>query len=274
MWVAERHRLILALLNTHQGLTTERFAEALGVSRETVRRDLIELERSGQLARVHGGAVAAAAGSPPEPAYAERAALRQQQKRDIAQQAAALPAPGQTCFLDAGSTTLALAQALAPRDGLIVITNSLDAAMVLACHRHHEVRLLGGRLEDDVPATYGEQTAAEIARLRVDWAFVSPVALDAVNGAMDYLWHEATVARAMLGRARRRVVLGDASKLGQASRVQICSPVEVDVLVTDAGADPQVLAALAAAGVGEVLQAPALPHAAEIQHAAEVQRAA
>lgn len=260
MWVAERHRLILALLNTHQGLTTERFAEALGVSRETVRRDLIELERSGHLARVHGGAVAA--GGPPEPAYVERAALQQQQKLEIAQQAAALPLPGQTCFLDAGSTTLALARALATREGLIVITNSLDAALALACHRYHEVRLLGGRLEDDVPATYGEQTAAEIARLHVDWAFVSPVALDAVNGAMDYLWHEAMVARAMLSRARRRVLLADASKLGQASRVQICPPVEMDVLVTDLGADAQVLAALAAAGVGEVLQAPALQRAA------------
>ncbi|PTT92835.1 DeoR/GlpR transcriptional regulator, partial [Pelomonas sp. HMWF004] len=54
MWVAERHRLILDLLGTHQGLTTDRFAEALGVSRETVRRDLIELERAGRLARVHG----------------------------------------------------------------------------------------------------------------------------------------------------------------------------------------------------------------------------
>src|SRR5450830_596665 len=57
MWVAERHRRILDLLQTHHRLTTEHFAEALSVSKETVRRDLIELERSGQLARVHGGAV-------------------------------------------------------------------------------------------------------------------------------------------------------------------------------------------------------------------------
>lgn len=255
MWVAERHRLILDLLGTHQGLTTDRFAEALGVSRETVRRDLIELERAGQLARVHGGAVAAG-GGPPEPAYAERTSLQRVQKREIAALAAGLMQPGQACFLDAGSTTLALAQQLAKCDGLIVITNSLDAAMVLACHRRHEVRLLGGRLEDDVPATYGEQTVADIARLQVDWAFVSPVSFDAVNGAMDYLWHEATVARAMLGRARQRVVLADASKLGQASRIQICPPAEVDVLVTDAGADAALLAAVCAAGVSRVLQPP------------------
>ncbi|CAM3703960.1 DeoR/GlpR family DNA-binding transcription regulator [Roseateles saccharophilus] len=256
MWVAERHRLILDLLQTHQRLTTEHFAEALGVSRETVRRDLIELERSGHLARVHGGAVppAAAPAVPPEPAYLERTGLQQPQKREIARLAATLIQPGQACFLDAGSTTLALAQELAQREGLIVITNSLDAAMVLACHRRHEVHLLGGRLEDDVPATYGEQTVAEIARLQVDWALVSPVGIDAANGAMDYLWHEATVARAMLGRARQRVVLADASKLGQASRVQICPPAEVDVLVTDGGADAAQLERLTAAGVKRVLQ--------------------
>ncbi|MFG6489638.1 DeoR/GlpR family DNA-binding transcription regulator [Roseateles sp. BYS78W] len=255
MWVAERHRRILDLLQTHHRLTTEHFAEALGVSRETVRRDLIELERSGQLARVHGGAVppAAAPAVPPEPAYLERTGLRQLQKRHIARLAAALIQPGQACFLDAGSTTLALADELAPREGLIVITNSLDAATVLARNARHEVHLLGGRLETDVPATYGEQTVAEIGRLQVDWALVSPVGFDAINGAMDYLWNEATVARAMLSRARQRVVLADASKLGQASRIQICPTAEVDVLVTDADADARVLESLAAAGVKRVL---------------------
>lgn len=253
MWVAERHRRILELLSSHQGLTTERFADMLGVSRETVRRDLIELERGGQLARVHGGAVAAVGGGP-EPAYAERTALRQAEKRQIATLAAALMQPGQVCFMDAGSTTLALAKELAAREGLVIITNSLEAGRVLASQRQHEVRLLGGRLEDDVPATYGEQTLTEINRLQVDWAFVSPVSFDAVNGAMDYQWHEATVARAMLGRARQRVVLADASKLGQASRIQICPPAEVDLLVTDTSAAAALLATLQTAGVGRCLQ--------------------
>lgn len=255
MWVAERHRRILDLLQAHQRLTTEHFAEALGVSRETVRRDLIELERSGQLARVHGGAVppAAAPAAPPEVAYRERTGLQQAQKREIARRAAALVQPGQACFLDAGSTTLALAEALVGHAGLIVITNSLDAASVLARNAAHEVRLLGGRLETDVPATYGEQTVAEIGRLQVDWAMVSPVGFDAANGAMDYLWNEATVARAMLSRARQRVVLADASKLGQVSRIQICPVAEVDVLVTDAQADAALLAAFGAAGVKRVL---------------------
>ncbi|RTL33476.1 MAG: DeoR/GlpR transcriptional regulator [Burkholderiales bacterium] len=261
MWVAERHRLILELLGAHQGLTTEKFADALGVSRETVRRDLIELEKAGHLARVHGGAVAAAV-EQPEPAYAERTRLRREEKREIAALAAALPQPGDACLLDAGSTTLALAEALAQRQGLTVITNSVEAARVLASRGGHDVRLLGGRLDQDVPATYGDETIAEVSRFHVEWAFVSPVSFSADGGAMDYVWHEAAMARAMLSRAARRVLLADASKLGQTSRIQVCPASDVDVLVTDSGASAAQLAAFRQAGVPTILPASgdATPH--------------
>lgn len=252
MWVAERHRRILELLGSHQGMTTERFADMLGVSRETVRRDLIELEKAGHLARVHGGAVSASS-EEPEPAYAERTRLRREQKREIAQLAAGLPQPGDACLLDAGSTTLALAEALAQRQGLTVITNSLEAARVLAGRGGHDVRLLGGRLDQDVPATYGDEAIAEVSRLHVEWAFVSPVSFHANSGAMDYVWHEAAMARAMLARAAKRVLLADASKLGQTSRIQVCAASDVSVLVTDSGADPALLRAIRQAGVEAVL---------------------
>lgn len=248
MWVAERHRLILELLGSHQGMTTETFADMLGVSRETVRRDLIELEKAGHLARVHGGAVAMPT-EQPEPAYAERTRLHREQKRQIAQLAAELPRPGDACLLDAGSTTLALAEALAQRQGLTVITNSLEAARVLAGRGGHDVRLLGGRLDQDVPATYGDEAIAEVARLHVEWAFVSPVSFHLDSGAMDYVWHEAAMARAMLARAVKRVLLADASKLGQTSRIQVCAASDISVLVTDAGADASVLQSIRQAGV-------------------------
>jgi len=254
MWVAERHRLILELLGAHQGMTTEKFADMLGVSRETVRRDLIELEKAGQLARVHGGAVATSS-EQPEPAYVERTRLRREQKREIAALAADLPQPGDACLLDAGSTTLALANALAQRQGLTVITNSLEAARVLSARGGHDVRLLGGRLDQDVPATYGDEAIAEVSRLHVEWAFVSPVGFSVDSGVMDYVWHEAAMARAMLSRAARRVLLADSSKLGQTSRIQVCPASDVDVLVTDSGAAPGVLDAIRQAGVPMILPA-------------------
>jgi len=277
MWVQERHDRIVALLNERQRLTTEMFAAELGVSKETIRRDLIELELSGKLARVHGGAIpqtlaphpasaprqapgpVASAGSAalPEAAYVERNALHHQEKAAIAHVAAARIERGMCCYMDAGSTTLALARELAGRTGLRIVTNSVDIAAALARQPGLDVMLLGGHLDGDLPATFGEQTLADIARERVDLALISPVALDPQRGAMNYLWHEAAVARAMVAQAERLVLLADASKLGAVSRAQICPLPAVHLLVTDDRAEPALLQRLRVAGVAEIAVAPA-----------------
>lgn len=254
MWQPERHQKILALLQTHERLSTETAAQALGVSRETIRRDLIELEQEGRLSRVHGGAVTLAA--PAEPPYAERARLRQQEKRSIARLAAAALPPGSSCFIDAGSTTLALAEALLARDDLQIVTNAIEVAMLLRRNPALQVTLLGGRLGTEVSATFGEGTIAEIDRLQLDWAVVSPTSLDPRLGAMNYDWQEATVARAMLAHARQRLLLADAAKLGQSSRVQVCACSAIDLLITEAGVAPALLQALRDAGVRHIEEAP------------------
>lgn len=128
-------------------------------------------------------------------------------------------------------------------------------ASTLARHDSIEVLLLGGKLGTDLPATHGEFTVAEINRHRVDVALISPVALDADTGAMDYVWQEGCVAQAMLARSRQRVLMADAHKLGQQSRMKICACSDIDVLVTDAAADPKRLDALQRAGVRSVLRA-------------------
>ncbi|UXH79002.1 DeoR/GlpR family DNA-binding transcription regulator [Roseateles amylovorans] len=251
MWSQERHDRILLLLKERRRLTTEMAARELGVSRETVRRDLIELAQTGKLSRVHGGAVPAHV--PEEPSYAERTQSRLRQKQAIARLAATLLRPGMSCFIDAGSTTHALAQVLAQAGGLKVITNSVGVAQALASRRAHELVLLGGEYASDVSATFGEFTVAEIARHRVDVALLSPTAIDAAHGATSYVSAEVAVAQAMLARARQRVLLADASKLGQCSRMQVCLCVDIDVLVTDAEADPQSLDRLRRSGVGQVM---------------------
>lgn len=254
MWLHERHQTIIALLNERQRLTTEMLAEELQVSRETVRRDLIELEQAGQLSRVHGGAIPTPA--VPEASYVDRANLHKAEKRAIARRAASLVERGKCCFIDAGSTTHALAQELLHLHQIKVITNSIDVAATLRRNASIEVLLLGGRLETDVPATYGDHTVAEVLRHQVDLALISPVAIDVEMGAMSYVWHEACVARAMLANARTRVLLADARKLGLRSSVQTCAVQAIDVLVTDERADESMLRRLKGAGIGEVLGGP------------------
>ncbi len=238
MWQAERHQRILSLLASFNQVSTDRLAAELGVSRETVRRDLVELEALGDLKRVHGGAIRLQEDA--EPPIAIRASVRVKEKRAIARAATRLVAAGQTLFLDAGSTTAILAEELAGLSGLTVITNSVDVAMKLSeppsRQRSNTAILIGGRMGTDVTATFGATAIAEIRRYRATMALLSPVGLDARYGATDYHLDEAEVARAMAESAERTVILADHSKLGLVSRVSYCATDSIHCLITDGGA--------------------------------------
>lgn len=233
MWQEDRRLRIRALLATFQRVTTERIVGELGVSRETVRRDLIELEALGELKRVHGGILRIHA----EPPLTERAQTRVRAKRAIARLAARDAKSGQMLFLDAGSTTAILAEELAKLSGLTVITNSFDVAVRLSAangsERANRVIVLGGNLGEGLPATFGETTISEIHRYRADVALLSPVGIDAGHGATSFDAREAEVARAMAANARRVVILADYSKIGLASRVSYCAVDRIDRLITN-----------------------------------------
>jgi DeoR family fructose operon transcriptional repressor len=233
MWAQERRRLIIEKLRGQQGMAAEGLAEALGVSRETVRRDLLSLEAEGVLKRVHGGAVLAAE-SQPEPPLSSRLQLRRQEKEAIAHAVVNLLRPGQTCFIDAGSTTALLAVELCRLNGLTIITNSAEVAQTLQSRgATHEVMLLGGLLRPDIPGLHGESTMADIMRFNADIALLSPMALHPEEGAANYMLPEAEIARLMARRSRRVIMLADHAKLGRTGRVQICPSRDITTLVTD-----------------------------------------
>lgn len=254
----DRYQRILALLATFKTLPNERIAGELGMSRETVRRDVMALEALGCLRRVHGGVVVLE-GNGSEPPFAVRLNAHANEKRAIAHAAAKLLQPGQTLFIDAGTTNLALTEELLTLSGLTLVTNSLDIATRLAqaeerIGERHEVIVLGGHLFSGMAATCGETLVAEIQRFRADVAMLSPVGLDAIAGATSFDHREAAVARAMAERARRRVILADHSKIGLSSRVCFCPTQSIDTVVTDARAKRQkAYAALAGAGPEMIL---------------------
>jgi DeoR/GlpR family transcriptional regulator of sugar metabolism len=242
-----RFQRIRSLLATFSSLSVDRIVQDLKVSRETVRRDLIELEILGDLRRVHGGVVTP--GAVPEPPLAVRLAARQKEKRAIAKAAVALLQPGQTLFLDAGSTNLILSEEIATLSGMTVITNSVNIALKLAGAdearaARNKILLLGGEIDVKAQATFGEGTLEQIRRFRADVVFLSPVGLHPRHGAMSFEHHEAAVARAMVEQAQLVVILADHHKLGQGSRVTYADNADIDVIVTDAGA--RALPALAA----------------------------
>jgi len=254
----DRYQRIRTLLSAYHSLSSDRIAGELNVSRETVRRDVLELEARGELRRVHGGVVAV--NPEPEPPLAVRASVRQKEKRAIAKAAARLVRPGQTLFLDAGSTVSALAEELTLIAGITIITNSFDIATRLSWHDAsrpappgQEIIQLGGRPGSAIAATYGAITIGEIGRYRADLALLSPVALSLHHGATSFDLAEAEVARAMVRHADHLVLLADHSKIGQTSRVSFCPADGIGTLVTDAQSrDLPALAGLEAV-VGDVV---------------------
>lgn len=254
MWSGDRENHILRLLSTAEGrLETERLAEMLKVSRETVRRDLLKLESEGKVRRVHGGVLAAEVKG--EPPFRARRHLNAGAKQRIARAAARMVEPGATCFVDAGTTTAAFAAALASVPLVTVITNSTDvAATIRNGQPTAEVVLIGGKVASDFPGTHGELAISQISRFRPDIAFISPVALHPQHGATSYYLPEAEVARAMIANAGRTVLLADRSKLGQLSRVEICPCRTIDVLICERGGHPM-LAQIKKAGTRTILEA-------------------
>ncbi|WP_437608928.1 DeoR/GlpR family DNA-binding transcription regulator [Erwinia sp. V71] len=235
------HR-IRALLSTLNQVSTERIIKELGISRETARRDIIELEAQGLARRVHGGLVAT--DSVPEPPLTVRSTVMAREKRAIARAAAQRLQSGQTLFLDAGSTTTMLADELRSMSGLTIITNSLQAALRLSAGEEHEtlnneVILLGGSMMAGAQQTRGELTIAEITRWRADVALLSPVGVDSHNGASSFHPYEAAIARAMTQQAKQLILLADHSKLGVTSRRIYATSSEISLLVTDSEAPRQ-----------------------------------
>lgn len=232
------HR-IRALLTTLSHVSTERIIRELGISRETARRDIIELEALGVARRVHGGLIAIDA--EPEPPLTVRSEVRAREKLAIARAAAQLLKPGQTLFMDAGSTTTMLAGELCTMSGLTIITNSLHAALKLSAAEenvplNNSIILLGGNMQAGAQETRGELTVGEIHRFRADVAMMSPVGIDSKNGASSFHPHEAAIARAMAAQATQLVLLADHSKLGLTSRMNYAGIEQVTTLVTDSGA--------------------------------------
>ena len=217
MWAGERQQRILSLLAGNGQLSTERLARDLRVSRETVRRDLVLLESSGLLRRRHGGVIATDA--PVEAPFQIRRESRRAEKARIAQAAVGLLRSGELCFIDTGTTTFAFAAALAATLDVSVITNSFEVGSLYQSSRPEGALLLGGRMSNDVPGTFGDVTLDMLRRFSADVAVVSPVALSAGGGAMNYRLAEAMVARAMIAQGRRVIMLADSSKLDLSSRV-------------------------------------------------------
>lgn len=250
MFAEERYRQISGLVSAEGRVTVAELSSRFGITKETVRRDLALLETDGMLRRVHGGAIAGSGATTDEPSLTSRTSQHSPEKKRIAQAALALVPAAGAVVLDAGSTIGALAELLAEeaQAELAVVTHSVPIAAVIS-GAGLSVELVGGRVRALTSAAVGSSTVTHFGRLRADLAFLGTNGITAGFGLSTPDADEAAVKTAIIGSARRVVLLADSSKFDEETLVGFAHLEDIDVLITDHAPGQPLGAALADADV-------------------------
>lgn len=247
VYAPERHQQILATARADGRVDVNRLAEDLDVTPETIRRDLTVLERHGLVRRVHGGAIPVERLGF-EPGIADREGKFAGEKDRIAKAALDELPDGGAVIFDAGTTTVRLAELLPLDRELTVVTHALPVAMVLATRPGITLHLVGGTVRGRTLAAVGSWAERELADIHADVAFLGTNGLSVEHGLTTPDLAEAAVKRALVANARRTVVLTDHSKIGRVEFAHVVPLSAVDTVITDSGAEPELVEELEAAG--------------------------
>ncbi|MFE7423945.1 DeoR/GlpR family DNA-binding transcription regulator [Streptomyces sp. NPDC014735] len=251
MLAAERRDHLLDLLAREGKIVAKVVAADLGISEDSVRRDLRDLAAEGLCQRVYGGALPV---SPAVADYAARQTVTPGGKRKVAAAAAALVQPGSTLILDGGTTALAVAHALPPALDCTVITHSPTIATALLDHPQAEVFLLGGRIFKHSAVACGATAVEAAQNISADLCLLGVTGVHPEAGLTTGDTEEAAMKRALAARAADTYILASSEKIGTASRFRVLPWEETSGLITDADPCHAVVEQLMARGV-EVLTA-------------------
>lgn len=244
---SDRLSAILEQLSANGSVSVAELGTQFEVSPATIRRDLQLLEQQRLVARVHGGAVAR--GILYELPLRYKVARHQEEKRRIANAAAARVADGATVGFTGGTTSTEVARALSDKGALTVVTNALNIASELAVRSNLKLVVPGGVARAASYELVGPIAEATLAGLNLDLVFVGVDGISVEAGCTTHHEVEAYTNRALIRRARRAIVVADGSKLGRAAFARICELGEIDELLTDEGAEQTQLSQLRDAGV-------------------------
>ncbi|MCX4689127.1 DeoR/GlpR family DNA-binding transcription regulator [Kitasatospora purpeofusca] len=251
MLAAERREHLLGLLAREGKIVAKDVAAELGISEDSVRRDLRDLAADGLCQRVYGGALPA---SPAVVDYAARQSVAPDGKRKVAAVAAALVPPGGTLILDGGTTALAVARALPQNLACTVITHSPTIAVALLDHPQAELFLLGGRIFKHSAVACGAAAVEAAQQVSADLCLLGVTGVHPEAGLTTADAEEAAMKRALAARAADTYILASSEKIGTASRFRVLPWEKVSGLITDADPHDAVVEQLKALGV-EVLPA-------------------
>lgn len=248
----ERQREILKVVETTGKAEVEALSVRFEVTEMTIRRDLGELEKRGLLERVHGGALIQNDRHGSESPVYDRLLERLEIKRRIGQAAAGLIKDGEKIFLGSGSTTMAVAEALANHRNLTVYTNALNVADALF-HYPVKVIILGGSLRRTELSLIGDLTEKSIQGIRVDKVIIGIRGIDPVKGLTSDHMEELLTDQAILSISKTIIVVADQSKIGRVAAIRTAPITAISKLVTNKEDQKDILQAIRQMNV-EVLE--------------------
>jgi DeoR family fructose operon transcriptional repressor len=267
MLAEERQRRIADYLRQVEFASLEELSRHLAVSVSTIRRDVTLLEVGGGIRRTHGGARLATRPKSDEFAFAARDTHELPEKEAIGRLCASLISPRQTVIVDAGTTAYHAARYLESMT-LQLVTHSLPVANQFASHQHIEVVVSGGVVYPRLGVLVGPLAVETFRKTHADVAIMSAggITPEGVTNSHALL---VDIQRAIMQAAGKVILCLDHTKLGRRSVARLCELEPIDLLITDAGASPEMVAQLRAKGL-EVLVASA---EGETERAATVREA-
>jgi DeoR family transcriptional regulator of aga operon len=234
----QRREAILQQLTRKGSVQVTDLVQEFGVSAVTIRNDLSALESQGLATRSHGGATLTRT-PPPEQSIRQKDAINQEQKDRIGALAATLVQEGDNIIIDSGTTTISLARHLREANGVTVMTNGLNIAWELADTPGVELILTGGLLRKQSLSIQGSQAEATLQAYNFDKLFLGVDGFDLQFGVTTHHEAEASLNHKMVERAKKIIVLTDASKFGRVSLHRIVQAGQVDTVITDASISPE-----------------------------------
>lgn len=249
LFLQERLDQILALLEDQGRVSVSQLSDRFEVSAVTIRNDLATLYQQGRLVRTHGGAVLKNNQPADLPAFTLRKDLHFAEKQRIGQAAAALVRDGDAIALDASTTAWQVARHLKDRHELTIVTNGLFTALEFVDSPGITVVMPGGALRAASASLVGDEGACILERYHVQKGFFSAGGFTLEEGLTDTSQYEVELKQRMVERSKEVIAVVDSSKWGQVTFASLASVDQLDRVITDAAAPPEMVAALRQQGI-------------------------
>ena len=249
----ERLDRLTEYAKTKHYVSIDELTKLLGVSRATVRRDLLSLQEHGIVTLSHGGALYKDSDSHSEPLYFEKSELNIHEKQCIGEIAASLISPGETVFVGAGTTTRCMVPFLDALSSFNLVTNDILVAADSTNFTNINVTVTGGQLRKNYYTLRGFAAENHVKKLHIDVAFWGMDAIDVNSGCYISNTDEVALIQNVIDSAEKVVLLCDHSKFRSKAFMMVCPLTKIDVIITDKSVDSSIVSSLEDQGIEVIL---------------------